>query len=254
MKTILEEGQVAVGSCVYSNSPALVELMGFCGLDFCRIDNEHSWRKDESAENMMRAALVSGIVPLFRIDKDDPDVVRKAMEIGAGGILIPHIITSQEVEAVIQAAKFPPRGMRGIGTLCFSARWGTENATDWIKWSNEEQLIGVMIEDYRTMEYIQDIMSIKELDYVLFGASDYSVSIGHPGEASHPKVMDALKTTIKVADKHGKYVCKGVGYPWVDNAKKFIEMGCHMIELGHDVSILKTIWQKQGEEIKRLKP
>ncbi|MFQ6054000.1 MAG: HpcH/HpaI aldolase/citrate lyase family protein [Candidatus Bathyarchaeia archaeon] len=252
LKEVLGEGKLAVGSCVYSSSPALVELAGLCGLDFVRIDNEHSWRRDESVENMVRAAAVSGIVPLLRVDRDDPNVIRKALEIGAGGILVPHINTAEEVEEVVKAAKFPPRGERGIGTLCFSARWGTVRAKDWIRWSDEEQLIGVMIEDRRAMTHLDEIMAVEELDYVLFGASDYSVSIGRPGETGHPRVMEALKETIRSAERHGKYVCKGVGYPWVENAKKFVEMGCHMIELGHDATILRTIWSRKGEEIRRL--
>ena len=253
LKEILEAGELAVGSCVYSNSPALVELMGYCGLDFCRIDNEHSWLRDQSMESMVRAATISGIVPLLRIDRDDPNVVRKALETGAGAILIPHILNAEEAEEIVRMAKFPPKGDRGIGSLCFSGKWGTVSAPEWIKWSDEEQMIGVMIEDYRTMEQIDEIMAVDDLDYVLFGASDYSTSIGHPGQGGHPKVMEALKETIRAADRHGKYVCKGVGYPWVENARKMVEMGCHMIEMGHDATILKTIWSEKGGEIRKLK-
>ncbi len=253
LKEILEAGELAVGSCVYSNSAALVELMGYCGLDFCRIDNEHSWLRDQSMESMVRAATISGIVPLLRIDRDDPNVIRKALEIGAGAIVIPHILTAEEAEDIVRKAKFPPRGDRGIGSLCFSGRWGTANTLEWIKWSDEEQMVGVMIEDYRTMEQIDEIMAVEGLDYVLFGASDYAISIGLPGQGGHPKVMEALKETIRAADRHGKYVCKGVGYPWVENAKKMVELGCHMIEMGHDASILRTIWSKKGEDIRKLK-
>jgi len=252
LKETLEEGKLAVGSCVYSSSSALVELMGYCGLDFCRIDNEHSWRRDESAESMVRAAVISGVVPLLRIDHDK-DVIRKALEIGAGGILIPHVITPEEVEDVVSAVKFPPRGIRGMGSLNFSGRWGTVGAKEFIRWSDEEQLVGVMIEDIRAMEHVDKIMAVDGLDYVLFGASDFSVSIGHPGEGSHPKVMEALRETVKAADRHGVYVCKGVGYPWVENARKFVEMGCHMIELGHDATILRAIWSRKGEEIRGLR-
>jgi len=73
----------------------------------------------------------------------------------------------------------------------------------------------------------------------LFGASDYSVSLGLPGQTSHPKVVEGLRKTIEAADRHGKYVCKVVGYPRLENARKFMEMGCHMIEIGHDVTILR---------------
>lgn len=253
LREILEEGKLAVGSCVYSSSPAMVELMGFCGLDFCRIDNEHSWRRDESAEHMMRAANVSGIVPLLRIDRGDPELVRKALEIGAGGILVPHVLTAGEVEEVVRAAKFPPRGERGIGSLCLSGRWGTVGAREWMRWSDEEQMIGVMIEDVRAMEQIDEIMAVDGLDYVLFGPSDFSVSIGHPGEGGHPRVMEALRETIRAANRHGVYVCKGVGYPWGDNARKMVGLGCHMIEVGHDASILREIWRRTGEEIRALR-
>jgi 2-keto-3-deoxy-L-rhamnonate aldolase RhmA len=198
---------------------------------------------------MVRAAVISGIVPLLRIDHDK-DVIRKALEIGAGGILIPHVITPEEVEDVVSAVKFPPRGIRGMGSLNFSGRWGTVGAKEFIRWSDEEQLVGVMIEDIRAMEHVD---AVDGLDYVLFGASDFSVSIGHPGEGSHPKVMEALRETVKAADRHGVYVCKGVGYPWVENARKFVEMGCHMIELGHDATILRAIWSRKGEEIRGLR-
>jgi 4-hydroxy-2-oxoheptanedioate aldolase len=252
LKEILEGGKLAVGSCVYSSSPALVELMGYCGLDFCRIDNEHSWRRDESAEGMVRAAAISGIVPLLRVDHDK-DVIRKALEIGAGGLIIPHIVSPEEAEDVVRAAKFPPRGERGIGTLSFSGRWGTMKAADYIKWSDEEQLVGVMIEDIRAMDRIDEIMAVDGLDFVLFGPSDFSVSIGRPGESSHPRVIGALRETVEAADRQGKWVCKGVGYPWVENARKFVEMGCHMIEMGHDATILRTIWSQKGEEIRKLR-
>ena len=252
VKEMFEEGKLVVGTCTYTNSPILVELSGFCGMDFIRIDNEHSWRRDESAENMMRAAAVSNTTPILRVD-NDPDIIRKGMEIGAGGILIPHINTAEEVEGIVQAAKFPPIGYKGSGSLCFSAKWGTEKTNEWIEWSNNEILIGVMIEDYRAIPNLDEIAAVKGLDYLFFGPGDYSVSLGLPGQTNHPKVIEAVQKTIDAANRHGKYVIKGVGYPWVDNAKKLIDMGIHGIEIGHDASILREIWRRKGPEIRKLK-
>lgn len=241
-----------MGTCIYSFSPALVEVAGFCGLDFCRIDNEHAWRQDETFEHMMRAAAVSEIVALPRVDRN-PFLIRKALEAGAGGIIIPHILNGEEVDEVVRAAKFPPAGDRGFGSLCFSGRWGTSPGVEWIEWSNEETLIGVMIEDYRAVENIDEIMSVDGLDFVLFGPADYSVSLGVPVQTAHPKVLEGLKKTIKAAERHGKYVMKGVGHPWAENAKRFVEMGCRLIEIGHDVTILTSMWRKLGEEIRDIK-
>jgi len=201
---------------------------------------------------MIRAATISDIVPILRIDRDDPNAVRKALGMGAEGILVPHINTAEEVEEVVKAAKFQPRGERGIGTLCFSGSWETVRAADWLAWSHEEQLIGIMIEDHRAISHLDKIMAVKELDYTLLGPSDFRVD-RLPGEVNHPKVMDALVKTVKAVDRYGKYVCIGVGYPLVENAKKFIDVACHMIELGHGVTILGTIWRRNGEEVRKLR-
>ena len=75
LKKMLEEGKTAFGTCINVFSPNLVELAGYCGLDFCRIENEHTWRQDESMDHMMRAAVIGNIVALARIDKGNPYLI-----------------------------------------------------------------------------------------------------------------------------------------------------------------------------------
>jgi len=252
LKKILKEGKVAFGSCICSFSPSLVELAGYCGLDFCRIDNEHNWRQDGMLEHMMRAAAVSNIVPLVRIDKGNPYLIRKALEIGASGIIIPDIKNADEVNFVVKSAKFPPCGNRGYSGLCFSGGYGVKAGKNWIEWSNKETLVGVMIEEPAAMENIDSIMGVEGLDFVLFGPSDYSLNIGLSApEKNNPKVQEAIRHTIESANKHSKYVMIGVGYPWEEQAQKYIEMGCRMIEIGHDFSILSKVWRKSLEKLKQ---
>ncbi len=78
LKETIHRGETALGTCLYSFSPALIELAGFCGLDFCRIDNEHAWRQDQSTEEVLRGGLLAGLVPLLRVDRDNPYLIRKA--------------------------------------------------------------------------------------------------------------------------------------------------------------------------------
>ena len=243
LKKILKEGKVAFGTCICSFIPSIVELAGYCGLDFCRIDNEHNWRQDDMLEHMMRGAVIGDIVSLARIDKGNPYLIRKVLEIGAGGIIIPDIKNSQEVKEIIKAAKFPPIGNRGYSGLCFSAGYGAKAGKEWIEWSNNETMVGVMIEESEAVRNIDSIMAVEGLDFVLFGPSDYSLNIGLSSpKKNDPKVQDAIKRTIESANKYEKYVMIGVGYPWEEQIQKYIEMGCRMIEIGHDYSILKTIW------------
>ena len=125
LKKTLLSGKIAFGMYINIFIPNLVELAGFCGLDFCRIDNEHAWRQDESLDHMMRAAVVGDIVALPRIDKGNSFLIRKVYEIGSKGFIIPDIQNSREVKDIICVAKYPPKGDRGYSGNCFSAGYGT---------------------------------------------------------------------------------------------------------------------------------
>jgi 4-hydroxy-2-oxoheptanedioate aldolase len=252
LKEKIKRGEIAFGTALYSFSPAIIELAGFCGLDFCRIDNEHAWRQDESTENLLRGAILADIVPLLRIDRDNPYLVRKALEAGAGGVIVPHVHSRLEVEEIVQAAKFPPLGKRGYGGLCLSGQWGANAGTEWMEWSNAETLVIPMIEDMAAIANLDTIMSTEGMDGVFFGPADFSISAGVPLETSHEKVMSALRKTVDAAEKYGKFVIFGAGFPQWETAQKVRDLGVKAIELGHDVSILRAVWDKTIKEMKRM--
>ena len=247
----IKKGEIAFGTAIYSFSPAIVELAGFAGLDFCRIDNEHAWRQDESTENVIRGALLSGIVPLLRIDRDDPYLVRKALETGAGGIIVPHVHSREEVEEIVKAAKFPPLGKRGYGGLCLSGQWGANAGVEWLEWSNAETLIIPMIEDVAAIPNLDAIMSTEGLDGVFFGPADFSISAGIPLQTGHEKVINALRKTVEIANKYGKFVIFGAGFPQWETVRKVRDLGVKAIELGHDVSILRAVWSRTIQEMRK---
>ncbi len=248
----LKNNNTVLGSCLYSFSPNIMEIAGYCGLDFCRIDNEHAWRQDDMLEHLIRAADKSSILPIVRVDKDNPYLIRKVLEIGAGGFIVPDIRDKDEVEKIVKAAKFPPKGERGFSSLCYSGNYGIGSASQWVEWSNKNTLVGVMIETPEAIENIEKIMSVDGLDFILFGPADYSIRIGldEPNK-NHPKVVEAITRTAEIAKKYEKYAMIGVGYPWEEEAEKYIKIGFNMIELGHDYTVLSTIWKKMVESIKK---
>ncbi len=197
----LLNNQLVTGSVVYSWSPNVMDAAGLAGLDFMRIDNEHAWRQDSSAEHLIRAAVSADVMPIMRVDRDNPYLVRKALEIGAGGVIVPDV--NSPAEEVVKAAKFPPRGIRGYSSNCWSAGWGTAGGADWVKWSNTEPIIGVMIESVGAMDCVEEILAVDGLDFVLFGPGIHS-----------------------------------------DEIKKYIDMGVTMLELGNDLGIIHSVWDK----------
>ncbi|MHC4714587.1 MAG: HpcH/HpaI aldolase family protein [Planctomycetota bacterium] len=245
----LAAGSPVIGSVIYSWSPNVMEAAGYAGLDFMRIDNEHAWRQDSSAESLMRAADVVGVDAILRIDKENPYLVRKALEIGAGGIIVPNVYSVEAAENVIRAAKFPPRGIRGYSGSCRSGGWGSRAGAEWIDWSDAEPMIGVMIEDERAMSCVDGILAVDGLDFVLFGPSDYSMSLGlrRPAKNSD-EVQGALKKTIAAAKAAGKHVMLGVGTS-VEDINRYIEMGVTILEIGNDLGILRAFWSRMRGEV-----
>lgn len=226
-----------------------MEIAGFCGLDFMRIDNEHAWRQDDMAEHLIRAADVAGIVPILRVDRDNPYLVRKALEIGAGGIIVPDVYCPEEAEKVVTAAKFPPTGSRGYSGNCRSANWGLSAGKAWAEWSDAEPLIGIMIENVKAMDQLDAIVAVDGVDFFLFGPADYSMSLGLGApQANHPDVITALVETINAANARGKYVMRSVATNEKD-IQKYIEMGLTMFEFTNDLGILGRVW---GESQKTL--
>ena len=244
LRETIRQGNLALGTCIYSFSPAIIELAGFCGLDFCRIDNEHAWRQDHTIEDVIRGGLLAELVPLLRVDRDNPYLIRKALEAGAGGVIIPHAHDWQDVQGMVEAAKFPPLGRRGYGGLCLSGQWGVDAGEEWMAWSNREQLVIPMIEDVTALGEIDAIMATTGVDGVFFGPADFSISAGVALQTGHEKVISAVKKVVEAADKYGKFVIYPVGFPQWERVEKVTELGVHAIEIGHDVSILKNIWQK----------
>lgn len=244
----LARGKCVVGTAIYSNSPAMVSAAGFAGIDFVRIDTEHSWRQDESLDNMIRAAIIADVVPIVRIDRDNPYLVRKALEAGAGGVLIPNVITANDARDFIVAAKFPPLGDRGIGPLCQSGEWGNRDRDEWVAWSNREPLLGVMIESVKAMPEIDDILGVEGLDFVVFGPSDYYMSLENGSEDEKTRLIrDGLVRTIAAAKSAGKHVLCGFGLDG-DEGKVHKELGVTMLCFSHDVVMVrKALARKMAE-------
>jgi 4-hydroxy-2-oxoheptanedioate aldolase len=252
LRAKLANGQRVTGTAVFSWSPNVVDTAGLTGLDYVRIDTEHAWRQDDMLEHLIRAALLADVVPIVRMDRDDPYLVRKALEIGAGGIVVPNICSVDDAKAVVQAAKFPPLGNRGYSSICLSAGWGANGGADWVEWSNSEPLVGVLIENIAAMDSIDQIMAVDGVDFALFGPADFSMSLGLGApKPNDERVQDAIVKTIAAAHKSGKHFSLGVGTQ-ADNIKKYADLGVDMLEVGSDLGVIRSAWQQAAKTISDL--
>jgi 4-hydroxy-2-oxoheptanedioate aldolase len=246
----LDAGKLVTGTAIYTGSPNMVEAAGYAGVDFVRIDTEHTWRRDDSLDNMIRAAHVVGAVPIVRVDRDDPYLLRKVLEIGAGGIIVPQIDTAAEAREVVRGAKFPPLGIRGSGPISQSGEWGRREVDEWIAWSNTQPLIGIMIETVDAMSELDAIVQVEGVDFVVFGPNDFKVSLtSNIDDAAKDRVVeDALRQTIKSVRAAGKHLMYSFA-PTDEELDMRIEMGVTMLDLSHDVVIVRQNLQRRVQYI-----
>jgi len=250
----LENGECVTGSVLYSWSPNVMDAAGNAGLDFMRIDMEHSWRQDEGLEHVIRAGMIAGVTSIVRVDRDNPYLIRKALEIGAGGIIVPDVSTPEEARKVAAASKFPPHGNRGYSGNCWSGYWGHQAGKEWIEWSNREPMIGAMIENVEAMEHIDEIVATPGLDFFHFGPSDYSMSMGLGGpDWNHPEIQEALAKTIKAARSVNKHVLLSVGLS-EEKIEKYGNLGLTMFELMNDLNLLNKTWSVTNRFAREFKP
>ena len=125
----LRAGKLVSGSVVDTMAPNMMHAAGWSGLDFIRIDNEHQWNRDEAMAQLIQTGIAIGVETIVRIDRDDPYMARKILELGAGGIIFPQMRSAADVEEHLRYTKFPPKGIRGYASCNWAGGWGTNSGT-----------------------------------------------------------------------------------------------------------------------------
>jgi hypothetical protein len=146
----------------------------------------------ESVENLLKGAAIADIVPLLRIDKDNPYLVRKALEAGAGGVIVPHVNTADEAREIVEAAKFPPKGKRGYGGLCFSGQWGANAGVDWMEWGKEMFASGARLADIDPDDAVSGDFKTYESGDLRFGIGQVEVQTLSDLDEVIPPLNEAL--------------------------------------------------------------
>jgi len=175
-------------------SAGLVELLGHLGFDAVFLDTEHGPGGWEDIEHMVRAAELSGMTPIVRVQDNDPSTITRALDRGAGGIQVPHVNTRAEAEAAVRRAKFHPLGVRGWGAG--RAALGVPLA-DFARHANEETMVVAMIEEAEALENLDDILTVDHLDVFFVAPGDLAQSLGYPGQVDHPRGQAAIDDALR---------------------------------------------------------
>ena len=186
----LANHQTTTGLWVTLEAPTITEIAVTLGLDWVVIDTEHGHLDFKEVLEHIRATRNSDTMPLVRIQEIEQGVIKRILDIGAAGIVVPQVYTPDEAERAVRFAKYPPWGLRGIGAAR-ATRWGLGLKSDTLI-ANSETLVIPIMETVSAGQNIEEICDIPGVDAIFFGPADYSASAGALGEWEGPGVAAQL--------------------------------------------------------------
>ena len=229
----LQQNELVLGTILSLNSPDIAEILSGTGFDWIFIDAEHSTLNPQNLKALFQA--VGDLTPcVVRVPLLDEIVIKKTLDAGAAGILVPQINTAEQAERLVKWGRYYPVGLRGLG---FGRAQGYGlKVSEYLKTANERILLSVQAESAEAVKNIEAIVQVEGLDAVLVGPYDLSASMGLPGQVDHPDV--------KAAIQHVSDICKQAGMPigifgmTAEAVQPYIEQGFKFIVAGADTVLL----------------
>ncbi|MGC2941411.1 MULTISPECIES: HpcH/HpaI aldolase family protein [unclassified Brevibacterium] len=241
----LAEGEYLAGMWVCSGSPVAAEIAAASGMQWVLIDAEHSPIGLETTLSLLRAMNGYPATPVVRVPVNDRVLIKQYLDLGAQNLLVPMVDTKTDAEAAVASVRYPPKGVRGVGSaLARASRW---NAVDGYLGRAEELVsLTVQIESATAVDNAAEIAAVDGIDGVFVGPSDLAASMGLLGQQTHPDVTAAVTRTFEAVRAAGKPV--GVNAFDPDQARKYLEAGASFVLVGADVGLMMNgarAWAKE---------
>lgn len=224
-----------IGTFSKTEDPAVIEALGYAGLDFVIIDLEHGPNSVRSCQNLIRAAEISGIVPLVRVKEGAFPLISEVLDIGAAGVQIPQIESVDSVNSAIGYVKFHPEGARGICRFVRAASYSSKERNRYFAEASDTIVI-VQIEGQEGIDSLDAILEETNVDVIFIGPYDLSQSLGVPGKIEDERVVNAMKDIINRCLAKGVMV--GTFVDTFDALERWKSAGVRYIAYSVDLGIM----------------
>ena len=238
LKNRRRAGRKSLGLWLAMGSPAAAEIVGLAGYDFALIDLEHGPGDIENAVAQMQAMSAAPTTALVRVATNDHIYIRRALDAGAEGIMVPMIESAEEAAAAVAACRFPPRGIRGSATSLIRATDYGMREADYIEGFEDNLLILCQIETLKGIENIEEIAGVEGIDLLFVGPSDISTVMGFATERDHPEVktmLSRVETRIKATG-----IWMGTVPRYGMSPPELFDLGYDMVSGGSDSGLIRN--------------
>ena len=250
LKEKLRGKQQTIGSWLSFDSAATTEIMARAGFEWLVVDMEHPSTSTSGMCRMIQIIELSGCAPLVRVGANDPLLIKRALDSGAHGIVVPMVCSREEAEQAVRAIYYPPRGTRGVG-LWRAQDYSTGFEAYKARAARETVFIA-QIEHFRAVEALEEILAVPEVDGFIIGPYDLSGSLGDPGNFQNPRFLECLAKVERLAKEHAKPAGYHVVHPDAEGRllRQKLESGYRFIAYGADMVFFASTVQT---EIQRLR-
>lgn len=237
----LRAGETAKVMKINSSDTRVIEIAARYGFDCLWIGMEHIGNDWSVIEHQILAAKAYDVDILCRVSRGGYSDYVRPLELDASGIMVPHVMSPDDARNVVRMTKFPPVGRRAVDGGNADGGYCNVNFLEYLEKANSERFVICQIEDPEAVEVLDEIAAVPGYDMLLFGAGDYSVAIGAPGQMDHPEVKEVRKKVARAARENGKFAGVISGAPTL---KEYTEMGYSFFSVGADVVGLSRYFQE----------
>jgi len=236
VKDALARDEAVIGTMLGEMlSPGTCRIVREAGYDFVIFDTEHHWPGLETVAWLIRAAREIGLTIIIRAPGFRGQWPARYLDLGADGLIYPHVETAEQARQIVSQVKFPPDGKRGLGTNIAHDDYAAEPAGEFTRRKNAETFVAVQIETALGLENRQSILAVEGIDAVFIGPNDLSLSMGLPGQLDSPQVVQAIEDIFASAQAAG--VAPGMHAFSVEMAQQYLDAGCRFLCFASEVSL-----------------
>lgn len=238
VKRRFKDGKPSIGTWLSVPSPYMAEQIAHVGFDWLVCDAEHNPMTIETLANMFIAMAGTGTAPLVRIPWNTAENIKRVLDAGAWGIVVPMVNSRAEALAAVSAAKYPPLGERSIGGGRHKLSLGAASDQDYTGLANDNTLVVVQIEHISAVEKVDEILSVPGIDACYIGPNDLMASMGlrPAGDSDLPQFVEAVKHVLDTSKACG--VAPGMHVYSVESINKRIAEGFQMLALSSELGLM----------------
>jgi 4-hydroxy-2-oxoheptanedioate aldolase len=234
-KAALAGGATQYGLWLGLTDPICIEIVAGAGYDWLCLDAEHAPFDRRSLLAGLQVAAAYPTHVMVRVADGSATTLKQVLDLGAQTVVVPMVESAKQARALVAAVRYPPRGIRGIGTaVARAARWN--RVTDYVARADDQVCLVLQVESRRGLDSLKAIAAVDGVDAVFIGPADLAASLGHPGDAGHAEVRGAIRDAFAVIRAAGR----AAGAISADEAlaREYEAEGCNFLALGTDTGLL----------------